>query len=293
MKRIVLFLITNLAVLLILGIVLNLLFGALGMSGDSLGGLLLLAGLFGMGGSFLSLALSKWMAKRTTGARVIGRPRNQTEAWLVATVNRQARAVGLKPPEVAIYPSPDVNAFATGMRRNDALVAVSAGLLESMTQQEVEAVLAHEVSHIANGDMVTLTLIQGVLNTFVILVARLVGGFADRLLSGEGEEEGGQGGAVSFIVTIALELVLGVLASMVVMWFSRQREFRADRGGSRLVGVESMRSALKRLKMRHDESRLPPEVAALGLRGGLFKLGPLFASHPPLEERIAALSGRG
>jgi heat shock protein HtpX len=286
MKRIVLFLATNLAVILVLSVVLNIVFSFLGVDRSSIGGLLVFAAVFGFGGSFISLAISKWMAKRSTGAVVIEQPRNATEQWLMTTVARQAKAAGIGMPEVAVYDSPEMNAFATGMNRNNALVAVSTGLLRNMREDEVEAVLAHEVSHIANGDMVTLTLIQGVVNTFVIFLARLVAG----MLNNNGNNNQG-GGLAYFATVIVLEMVFGVLASIIVMWFSRQREYRADAGAAKLEGgPNKMIAALERLKHNH-ESRLEGSMMAFGIAGGAAK-SELFLSHPPLEKRIAALRGR-
>jgi heat shock protein HtpX len=243
------------------------------------------AALFGFGGSFISLAISKWMAKRAMGVQVIEQPRTETERWLVNMVRMQAQAAGIGMPEVGIFESPEPNAFATGPRRDNALVAVSTGLLNRMSQKEVEAVLAHEVSHVANGDMVTLTLIQGVVNTFVIFLSRIIGNVVDRTVF---RNEDGRGPAY-FISVLVSELVLGILASMIVLWFSRQREFRADRGGARLAGRESMIAALERLKSAHEP--LPQQFAAFGIAsgGGSAGLKRLFMSHPPLEERIAAL----
>lgn len=288
MKRIVLFLITNLAVLVTLSVVAHL-FGLgqfAGAQGLDFGALLAFAALFGFGGAFISLALSKWSAKAAVGARVIEQPANATEAWLLSTVARQARAAGIGMPEVAIYDADEVNAFATGMSRNHALVAVSTGLLHRMTREEAEAVLGHEVSHVANGDMVTLTLIQGVVNTFVIVIARAVGWFVDRVVL-KNEEGPGIGYFATFIV---LELVLGVLASAVVMAFSRHREFRADAGGAELAGRRKMIAALQRLQALQEESQLPERVAAFGIAGGgRGSWMRFFASHPPLEERIDAL----
>ncbi|MBK8287702.1 MAG: protease HtpX [Cellvibrionales bacterium] len=278
MKRIALFLMTNLAVVLVLGIVLSVLQSYLGLSRNSTGGLLLLAFVFGMGGSVISLAISKWMALRSTGAQIIEQPRSPTEIWLVDTVKRQARDAGIGMPDVAIYDSPDVNAFATGMNRNKALVAVSTGLINSMSREEAEAVLGHEVSHVANGDMVTLTLIQGVVNTFVIFLARIIAS-----VIGDRER-----GAFAYMATVfALEMVFGILASTIVAWFSRQREYRADAGGARLAGREKMIAALERLKMSH-ESTLQGQLTAFGINGKK-TMGELFMSHPPLEKRIEAL----
>lgn len=279
MKRIVLFLMTNLAVMLVLGIVLSVLQSYLGLTSNSIGGLLLLALVFGMGGSFISLAISKWMALRTTGATVIEQPRSQEEIWLVETVRRQAAAAGVGMPDVAIYNSPDINAFATGMSRNKALVAVSSGLLYAMSRDEAEAVLAHEVTHIANGDMVTLTLVQGVVNTFVIFLARLVASVI-------GDRE--RGGLAYFATVFALEMVFGIAASVIVAWFSRQREFRADAGGAALAGREKMIAALERLKVSH-ESTLQGQLTAFGINSGKRSMGEWFMSHPPLEKRIEAL----
>ena len=291
MKRVVLFVLTNLAILVVLGIVVNVL-GAnrfLSESGVDLSTLLVFAAIFGMGGSFISLALSKWIAKRSTKAQVIEKPRTATEQWLVQTVRAQAGRAGIGMPEVAVYASPAPNAFATGANRNNALVAVSTGLLENMNRDEVEAVLGHEISHVANGDMVTLALIQGVLNTFVIFLARIVGFVVDRALSSNNNEYRGPG--IGYWVTsIIAEIVLGFLASLIVMWFSRQREFRADAGGARLAGRQQMIAALERLRQVAEPSHLPSEMKAFGINGGLGEgLKKLFMTHPPLAERIAAL----
>ena len=292
MKRILLFLATNLAIVVLLGIVLRLLGieSILDESGTglNLGALLIFAAVFGFGGSFISLAISKWSAKRMMGVRVIAQPANATESWLVNTVRNQAQQAGIGMPEVGVFDSPQPNAFATGARRDAALVAVSTGLLKSMSQQEAEAVLAHEVSHVANGDMVTLALIQGVVNTFVIFLARVIGHTVDRVVF---RNEEGHGPAF-WITTIVAELVLGLLATIIVMWFSRQREFRADAGGARLAGRQHMIGALERLRERHP-GPLPDKMAAFGIAGGGGAgLKRLFMSHPPLEERIAALSGQ-
>ena len=289
MKRVFLFLATNLAVIVVLGIVTRLL-GAdqwFTQQGINYQGLLIFAAIFGMGGSFISLAISKWSAKRMTGAQVIEQPRNEAERWLVATVQRQAQQAGIGMPEVAIFDSPQPNAFATGMNKNASLVAVSTGLLNNMTRDEVEAVLGHEVSHVANGDMVTLALIQGVVNTFVIFAARIVGYVVDSAL--RGNREGGGIGIGYFVTTIIAEIVFGILASTIVMWFSRQREFRADHGGAALAGRSKMIAALEKLK-RGQEGALPDQLAAFGIKGSMGKgLRRLFMSHPPLDERIAAL----
>jgi heat shock protein HtpX len=290
MKRIFLLVATNLAILLMLTIVARLL-GLdrwLAASGSSFGALLAFAALFGFGGAFISLLISKWIAKRSMGVQVIEHPVHPDEVWLVETVRAQAQAVGIGMPEVGIFDSPAPNAFATGARRDNALVAVSTGLLQSMRKDEVEAVLAHEVSHVANGDMVTLTLIQGVLNTFVILLARVIGGAVDRMLSrGEDNEGGGIG---YFVAVLVSELLLGLLASIVVMAFSRYREFRADSGGARLAGTQKMISALESLKRSHGEPLPAPQLTALGINGAVGAgLKRLFMSHPPIGERIAAL----
>jgi heat shock protein HtpX len=286
MKRIVLFVLTNLAVLLVLSVALNILMPLLGIRPGQ-GGmvpLLVFAAVFGMGGAFISLAMSKWTAKRMVNAQVIEQPRGELETWLVATVRRQAELAGIGMPEVAVYDSPDVNAFATGMSRNKALVAVSSGLLRGMSRDEAEAVLGHEVSHIANGDMVTLTLIQGVLNTFVIVLSRLVGQFIDRAVF---RNEQGHGVGF-FVATMVAQVLFGIVASVIVMWFSRQREFGADSGGARLAGRGKMIAALQRLKAAHEPSHLPESLAAFGINSGS-GLSRLFMSHPPLDERIAAL----
>ncbi|MBM9537553.1 protease HtpX [Desulfobulbus alkaliphilus] len=290
MKRIMLFLLTNIAILIVLSIVLRLL-GVdriLDESGTGLNyaNLLVFAAVFGFGGAFISLAMSKWMAKRMTGAQVITTPRNQTETWLLETVKRQAAHAGIAMPEVAVYNSDAPNAFATGMNKNNALVAVSTGLMRLMNVDEVEAVLAHEVSHVANGDMVTLTLIQGVVNTFVIFISRVVGHFVDRVIL---KNEQGHGVGY-FVTTIVAQIVFGILASVVVLWFSRQREFRADAGAAQLAGRDKMIAALEKLK-RGAQEPLPEQMAALGINGKPsghgWKL--LFMSHPPLEDRVAAL----
>ena len=287
-KRIALFLATNLAVLILLGIVMSVLQNVFGIRLGNNGGILVMAAVFGFGGSLISLLMSKWIAKRTTGAQVIEQPRTETEQWLVATVRRQAEAAGIGMPEVAIYEAPEINAFATGANRNDALVAVSTGLLRAMTPDEAEAVLAHEVSHVANGDMVTMALVQGVLNTFVLFAARIVGGWIDAMLNGERESRGP--GVFYFVVVMVLDVVFGILASMIAMAFSRYREFRADAGGARLAGREKMIAALKRLSLTYGQSTLPNQVQAFGISGAVgHGLSKLLRSHPPLEERIQAL----
>ena len=287
MKRVVLFVVTNLAILVLLGIVSSLLQGYLAEQGFEFErmGLLVFAGVFGMGGSFISLAISKWMAVRSTGAQVIESPSNDAEHWLVETVRQHAQAAGIGMPEVAIFPSDSPNAFATGARRDAALVAVSTGLLQNMNREEISAVLGHEVSHIANGDMVTLTLIQGVLNTFVLFFSRIIGEFIDRAVF---RNEHGRGMGY-FIATIFAQIVLGALASIVVMWFSRQREFRADAGGAHLAGRQGMIDALQRLGALSDRAQpLPQQMAASGISGG-GGMAALFASHPPIDERIRRL----
>jgi heat shock protein HtpX len=289
MKRILLFLATNLAVVVLIGIVLSLLgidsvLDAQGSNLD-LGALLVVSAVVGFTGSLFSLAISKWTAKRMMGVRVITQPANATESWLVSTVQRQAQAAGIGMPEVGIFDSPEPNAFATGARRDAALVAVSTGLLQRMSQREAEAVLGHEVSHVANGDMVTLTLIQGVVNTFVFFLSRVIGHIVDRVVF---KTEEGHGPAY-VITSIVAQIVLGLFATMIVLWFSRQREFRADAGGARLAGREQMIGALERLKQAHA-GPLPDKMAAFGISGPVAAgLKRLFMTHPPLEERIAAL----
>jgi heat shock protein HtpX len=288
MKRIIYFIATNLAIVLVLSLSMRLL-GVepyLNANGLDLGNLLAFAFIMGFGGAFISLAISKWTAKRMSGAVVIVEPRTAAEIWLVNTVRRQAQEVGIKMPEVAVFDSPEVNAFATGMTRNSSLVAVSTGLLNAMSKDEAEAVLAHEVSHIANGDMVTLTLIQGVVNTFVMFFSRVIGYAVDKLIF---KTEKGTGPAF-FVTMIIAELVLGVLASIIVLWFSRQREFRADAGAAKLAGKQKMIAALERLQAQQQPSALPKQMAALAISAG--KTGSmknLFATHPSLEERITAL----
>ena len=290
MKRIFLFLATNLAIIVVLSVSLRLLgveriLDEQGVNLD-MNSLLIFAAVFGFGGAFISLAISKWMAKRTTGAQVIEQPSNDVERWLVDTVKRQAECAGIGMPEVAIFPSPAPNAFATGMNRNNALVAVSNGLLQNMSKDEVEAVLGHEVAHVANGDMVTLTLIQGVVNTFVIFLSRVIGHTVDRVVF---KNERGHGPAF-WVTTIIAEIVLGILASIIVMWFSRQREFKADAGGADLAGRQKMIAALERLKQGSAPAELPDQLAAFGIAGGIGQgLKKLFMSHPPLDERIEAL----
>jgi heat shock protein HtpX len=290
MKRIALFVATNVAVLAVIYVVLNVLGVDQILTQDGtqldLGALLAFSAVVGFTGSIVSLLMSKWIAKMSTRAHVIDAPRNATESWLLQTVHRHADAANIRRPEVAIYDSPDINAFATGPTRNNALVAVSTGLLERLSQREVEAVLGHEVSHVANGDMVTLTLIQGVVNTFVIFLSRVVGFIVDRVLL-RNERGAGPG---FFLASLVAQILLGILASMIVMWFSRQREFRADAGGAQLAGRDSMIRALQALQRSSEPAHLPEAMRAFGISGGrLGGFGRLFMSHPPLEERIAAL----
>jgi heat shock protein HtpX len=288
MKRMIYFLATNLAIMLVLSLTMRIL-GVepyLNANGLDLGNLLTFAAIMGFGGAFISLAMSKWSAKRMSGAVVIEEPRTSTETWLIKTVRAQADMVGIKMPEVAVFDSPEVNAFATGMTKNSSLIAVSTGLLNKMSKDEAEAVLAHEVSHIANGDMVTLTLIQGVINTFVMFLSRVIGYAVDKLVF---KTEKGTGPAF-FVTMIIAELLLGVLASIIVMWFSRQREFRADAGAAKLSSAKKMIAALERLQAEHEPSALPKQMAASGISGdGASGFKRLFSSHPDLSERITAL----
>jgi len=288
MKRIFLFLVTNLAVLALLSAVVFIIEQVLGvrLSGDGLGGLLVFAAIFGFGGALISLALSKWTAKRMLGVRVITAPQSDLESWLLGTVKGLADKAGIGMPEVGIFDSQEMNAFATGARRNAALVAVSSGLLRSMSRSEAQAVLGHEITHVANGDMVTLALLQGVLNTFVIFLARIIGSLVDRALFKNERAESGIG---FFLTTMAAQLVLGLLASLIVSWYSRRREFRADRGGGNLAGAGNMIAALEVLKRSQGEP-MPPQMQAFGINTGSSSgLMRLFMSHPPLDERIAAL----
>ncbi len=280
MMRIVLFLATNLGVMVVLGIILSL----TGIDRSSLTGLLLMAIMFGFAGSLISLFLSKTMALRSVGAEVIKTPRNNAERWLMETVQRQTQQAGIPMVDVAIYHSADVNAFATGATKKGSLVAVSTGLLETMSQDEAEAVIAHEVSHIANGDMVTMTLLQGVLNTFVIFISRVIAGIVSSSRNGDGEEE--HSSMTYFLVSMVLEFALGILASMIAMWFSRYREFRADAGSASLVGKEKMIAALQRLQSIHEPQEMQGSLAAFMIN---VRSKELFSSHPPLEKRIEAL----
>ncbi len=288
MKRIFLFIVTNLAVLVLLSLVIFLIERVFGvrLPQGGLGGLLVFAALCGFGGALISLALSKWTAKRMMGVRVIGEPQSDLEIWLLSTVRRLAGQAGIGMPEVGIFDAEDMNAFATGARRNAALVAVSTGLLRNMSRPQAEAVLGHEISHVANGDMVTLALLQGVLNTFVIFLARIIGGIVDRAVFRNDRQESGIGFMKN---TLVAQLVLGILASIIVNWYSRWREFRADRGGANLAGTSSMIGALEALKRAHGEA-MPPQMRAFAINsgesGGFMRL---FMTHPPLDERIAAL----
>jgi len=289
MKRIFLLVVTNIAVMVVLSLIIQV-FGldrALAQKGLNVTGLLIISAVFGFGGAFISLLISKWMAKRAMGVQVITNPSNDTERWLLNVVTAQAQTAGIGMPEVGIFDSPEPNAFATGANKNSALVAVSTGLLQKMRRDEVEAVLGHEVSHVANGDMVTLTLIQGVMNTFVFFLARVIGYFVDKVLL---KNERGNGIGY-FATVIAAQIVLGILAGMVVAWFSRQREFRADAGGAHLAGTNSMIGALEALKRVHTPTALPEQMKAFGINdaqpSGFQRL---MMSHPPLDERIAALN---
>jgi heat shock protein HtpX len=290
MMRIILFLATNAAILVVISVIFN----VLGLSGtlDAQGidlnhnALLIMSAVIGMTGSFISLAISKWSAKSSMGVQVIEHPSNQTERWLVDVVARQAQAAGIGMPEVGIFQSPDPNAFATGMNKNSALVAVSTGLLQSMSTDEVEAVLGHEISHVANGDMITMSLMQGVVNTFVYFFATVIGHFVDRVVF---KTERGYGPAY-YVTQMVMQIVLSILASMLVMWFSRYREFRADAGGANLAGRQKMIGALQALQRAHEPAELPGQLAAFGINGG--GISRLFMSHPPLEERIAALKNQ-
>ena len=292
MQRIFLFLLTNIAIMVILSVTLRILGveSLLAQNGSdlNLNALVIFSGIFGFGGAFISLAISKWMAKRMTGAKVIENPSNNVEKWLLETVKKQSKIVGIKMPEVAIFPSPQMNAFATGASKNKALVAVSQGLLDSMTQGEIEAVIGHEMSHVANGDMVTLTLIQGVVNTFVIFFSRVIGHVVDRVIL---KNQRGHGIGY-FVTTIFAQIVLSILASVIVMYFSRKREYVADTGGADLAGHQNMINALKRLGQKEPEA-LPEQLAAFGI-GEKPKTGwrELWSSHPPLEDRIKALEQR-
>ena len=286
MKRIFLFILTNLAVLFVISITLRLL-GVDKILNESGGinfnALLVMSAVMGFSGSIISLFLSKWSAKRMVGAQVVTNPIDPTERWLMETVRKQAQAAGIGMPEVAIYEAPDVNAFATGWNRNNALVAVSTGLLHNMSRDEAEAVLAHEISHVANGDMITLALMQGVVNTFVIFFSRIIGHLVDRFVFKTEREYG----PAYWVTSIIAQMLLGILASMIVMWFSRQREFRADAGGANLAGRNKMIAALEKLKINHEQATLPEQMAAFGIAGG-GGFAKLFSTHPSLDERIEA-----
>jgi heat shock protein HtpX len=290
MKRIFLFIATNIAVLALLSVVIFILEGVFGLRlpQGGLGGLLLVAAVFGFGGALISLAISKWTAKHLLGVRVIAEPQTDVERWLTETVRRQAGQARIGMPEVGVFEAEEMNAFATGARRNAALVAVSTGLLRGMSRPQAEAVLGHEISHVANGDMVTLALLQGVLNTFVIFLARIIGGLVDRAVFRNDREESGIG---FFLTTFIAQILLGIVASMIVAWYSRRREFRADRGGANLAGAGSMIGALEALKSSHGEP-MPPQMQAFGINTGESRgFMRFFMSHPPLDARIAALRG--
>lgn len=290
MKRIILLALTNFAVVAVLFITWNIISAVFGIKVQGgFGSIAVMSIIFGFAGSIISLLMSKWMAKSSMGVEIIEHPRTAQERWLVETVRKQAEKSGIGMPEVGIFHSPDPNAFATGANRNNALVAVSTGLLEHMNADEVEAVLGHEIGHVANGDMVTQTLLQGVVNTFVIFFARVIGMLVDGLLRGNNSNSGP--GFGYFISSMVAEILLGFLATMIVMWFSRYREFKADIAGADLAGRQKMINALKRLQRAHEPSDLPGELAAFGISGGRGGLGRLFMTHPPLEERIAALEG--
>jgi len=284
MKRVFLLIATNMAILLVASIVMSI----LGVNTSTMGGLLVFAAIFGFGGAFLSLAISKWMAKKTMGCEVITAPRDDMERWLIETVARQCKQAGIKMPEVAIYQSEELNAFATGSSKNNALVAVSSGLLYGMTRDEIEGVLAHEVSHVANGDMVTLTLIQGVVNTFVIFAARVVAGIIDSFVSSNDEEGEGLGMFAYMGVVFVLDMLFGILASMIVAYFSRIREYKADEGGALLSSKAKMIAALDRLRQGPETGALPAQMSAFGINGKR-SMAEMMMSHPPLEKRIAAL----
>lgn len=286
MMRIGLFLLTNLAVMVVFGLVLSL----TGIQSSSVSGLMIMAVLFGFGGSIISLLMSKWMALRSVGGEVIEQPRNETERWLLETVRRQSQQAGIAMPQVAVYHAPDINAFATGARRDASLVAVSTGLLQNMSRDEAEAVIAHEISHVANGDMVTMTLIQGVVNTFVIFISRIIAQVASGFLSGsrdEGESSNGNP-MVYFAIATVLEIVFGILASIITMWFSRHREFHADAGSAKLVGREKMIAALQRLKTSYEPQEAS-SMMAFCINGKAKSMSEWFMTHPPLDKRIEAL----
>lgn len=285
MMRIALFLLTNLAVMFVFGIILSL----TGIQGRSVQGLMIMAGLFGFGGAFISLLMSKWMALRSVGGQVIENPTSEVERWLLNTVKRQSEQVGIKMPQVAIYDAPDINAFATGARRDASLVAVSTGLLASMSRDEAEAVIAHEISHVANGDMITMTLLQGVVNTFVIFISRIIAQFVANFISNDDESESSNGNPWVYMgLSMVLEIVFGILASIITMWFSRYREFHADAGSAKLVGREKMIAALQRLKTSYEPQE-ESSMMAFCINGRNKSFSELFLSHPPLDKRIEAL----
>ncbi|MEQ5092726.1 protease HtpX [Proteus terrae] len=285
MMRIALFLLTNLAVMFVFGIILSL----TGIQGRSVQGLMIMAGLFGFGGALISLLMSKWMALRSVGGQVIENPTSEVERWLLDTVRRQSEQVGIKMPQVAIYDAPDINAFATGARRDASLVAVSTGLLASMSRDEAEAVIAHEISHVANGDMITMTLLQGVVNTFVIFISRIIAQFVANFISNDEESESSNGNPWVYMgVSMVLEIVFGILASIITMWFSRYREFHADAGSAKLVGREKMIAALQRLKTSYEPQE-ESSMMAFCINGRNKSFSELFLSHPPLDKRIEAL----
>ncbi|AYA40470.1 protease HtpX [Xenorhabdus nematophila] len=287
MMRIALFLLTNLAVMVVFGIILSL----TGVQRSSVTGLMIMAGLFGFGGAFISLLMSKWMALRSVGGQIIEKPSSETEAWLMETVRRQSDQVGITMPQVAIYDALDINAFATGARRNASLVAVSTGLLNNMSRDEAEAVIAHEISHIANGDMVTMTLLQGIVNTFVIFISRIIAQAASSFFSSnDNESESSSNGnpIVYMVLSMVLEIVFGILASIITMWFSRYREFHADAGSAKLVGREKMIAALQRLKTSYEPQE-EGRMIAFCINGKSKSFSELFLSHPPLDKRIEAL----
>lgn len=285
MMRIALFLLTNLAVMFVFGIILSL----TGIQGRSVQGLMIMAGLFGFGGAFISLLMSKWMALRSVGGQVIENPTSEVERWLLNTVKRQSEQVGIKMPQVAIYDAPDINAFATGARRDASLVAVSTGLLASMSRDEAEAVIAHEISHVANGDMITMALLQGVVNTFVIFISRIIAQFVANFISNDDESESSNGNPWVYMgVSMVLEIVFGILASIITMWFSRYREFHADAGSAKLVGREKMIAALQRLKTSYEPQE-ESSMMAFCINGRNKSFSELFLSHPPLDKRIEAL----
>lgn len=285
MMRIALFLLTNLAVMFVFGIILSL----TGIQGRSVQGLMIMAGLFGFGGAFISLLMSKWMALRSVGGQVIENPTSEVERWLLDTVRRQSEQVGIKMPQVAIYDAPDINAFATGARRDASLVAVSTGLLASMSRDEAEAVIAHEISHVANGDMITMTLLQGVVNTFVIFISRIIAQFVANFISNDEESESSNGNPWVYMgISMVLEIVFGILASIITMWFSRYREFHADAGSAKLVGREKMIAALQRLKTSYEPQE-ESSMMAFCINGRNKSFSELFLSHPPLDKRIEAL----